>query len=141
MRDVWTGYDDQYLMIEAMPAPAGGDGAGSFEPAGIDADWRRRVDRFARLVPQVLDDWRAGLAQGHRRGLRTLLWGGGSKAVAFLTTLGAGDEIAAAVDINPLKRGTFLAGTGHPVIGPQDVAGLAPDRIVIMNPIYVSEVA
>ena len=51
-----------------------------------------------------------------------VVWGSGSKAVGYLTTLGLRDEIAAVVDINPHKHGKFLAGTGHEIVGPDALA-------------------
>ena len=69
-----------------------------------------------------------------------MLWGGGSKAVAFLTTLGVNDEVAFAVDINPYKHGTFLAMTGHEVVGPAALTDYKPDVVIIMNPIYHEEI-
>ena len=67
-------------------------------------------------------------------------WGAGSKAVAFLTTLGLTSEIDVLVDVNPHKRGRFMPGTGHEVIGPDDLVARRPDCIVVMNPIYVDEI-
>ena len=70
-----------------------------------------------------------------------MLWGGGSKAVAFLTTLGITDEVEAAVDMNAEKHGSFLAVTAHPVISPETLRGQPIDRVIVMNPIYCEEVA
>ncbi len=50
---------------------------------------------------------------------KVVLWGGGSKGVAFLTTLNITDQIKYAVDINPYKHGTFLAGTGQEIVSPE----------------------
>jgi hypothetical protein len=75
-----------------------------------------------------------------RDGRRVVLWGGGSKAVAFLTTLGVQDEIEYAVDINPYKHGTFLAGGGQKIVAPCFLQEYKPDTIVIMNPIYRDEI-
>lgn len=132
---VWRDYGDQYLMIEARPT----DCAANVQPDR--AAVASAVAAFARDVPVRIADWRRDLRARAARGERTLLWGGGSKAVAFLTTLGAGAEIGGAVDINPDKHGTFLAGTAHPVLSPDDQAVRAADRVIVMNPIYVDEVA
>jgi hypothetical protein len=69
-----------------------------------------------------------------------VLWGSGSKAVGYLTTLGLKDEIAAVVDINPHKHGRYLAGTGHEIVAPEALGHLRPDVVVVMNPIYVEEI-
>lgn len=69
-----------------------------------------------------------------------VLWGSGSKAVAFLSSLRLDNQVAAVVDINRDKQNSFLAGTGHPVVSPQHLAELEPKRIVIMNPVYETEI-
>jgi SAM-dependent methyltransferase len=137
--DVWRGYGDQYLMIEARP---GDSGAG--EPLAIEedpADLAADAERFAEAVNAVLGSWRERLARLAGNGGRLALWGGGSKAVAFLTALSVSEAIPYVVDINPNKSGTFLAGSGVPVVGPAKAAEDPPDLIVVMNPVYKSEIA
>jgi SAM-dependent methyltransferase len=136
--DLWTDYDDQYLMIAARPATGPTDAA---LPAEDDlADVTAEVERFAAQVPRRLDGWRDGLRSLRAEGSRIVLWGGGSKAVAFLTSIGLADEIDAVVDINPRKSGTFTAGTGHPIIGPDALWAVEPDLVIVMNPVYLGEV-
>ncbi|WP_206607827.1 class I SAM-dependent methyltransferase [Ferruginivarius sediminum] len=130
-------YGDQYLMVEAKPGSVPPADAVRAEGVAEIAAW---VRRFARNWEYQVERWRHELAEAGRRGQRTALWGGGSKAVAFLTTLGAGPEVAYAVDINPRKQGAFLAGRGHPVVGPEHLKDAPPDRIIVMNPIYMDEI-
>ena len=68
------------------------------------------------------------------------MWGAGSKAVAFLTTLGIEEEIDVAVDINPFKQDMFVAGTGHEVVSPERLVDVRPDLVVAMNAVYVGEI-
>jgi hypothetical protein len=70
-----------------------------------------------------------------------VLWGSGSKAVSFVTTVGIGEEVACVADINPHRQGCFLPGSGHRIVSPAEVAALAPDLVVVMNPLYRAEVA
>ena len=87
------------------------------------------------------DQWRTALADWRATGRRVVLWGGGSKGVAFLTTLSqTRDDIAYAVDINPIKHGTFMAGTGQEIIAPESLKIYRPDVVIIMNPVYRAEV-
>ena len=64
-----------------------------------------------------------------------------AKAVAFLTTLGIGEEVDCVVDVNLRKDGTFLAGTGHVVVAPDRLAERAPHVVIVMNPVYREEIA
>jgi hypothetical protein len=57
-----------------------------------------------------------------------------------LTTLGLGDEIDYVVDINPLKHGTYLAGTGQQVVAPEFLKTYEPDLVIVMNPVYCDEI-
>jgi hypothetical protein len=77
-----------------------------------------------------------------RRGKRLALWGGGSKGVTFLNLLDRNGQhvVQQVVDINPLKAGTFAAGTGHQIVPPAALQDSPPDAILLMNPEYETEV-
>jgi SAM-dependent methyltransferase len=137
------GYEGQYLLLEAVPSSVPAIGTDRGEPlaaeetpaatAALVAGFRERVGaELARLRGQ-LDDWRA-------RGLRVVLWGSGSKATACLTSLAAGPEVLGVIDINPHKAGRFVAGTGHRIAPPEELPELAPDVVVVMNPVYAEEI-
>lgn len=132
------GFAGQYLLLEARPgarAAARGLGSeGELERLG------QRVEHFAAGVAETLDAWRERLAAWQRAGRRVALWGSGSKAVGFLTSLHVDGEVECVVDINPRKQGTFQAGTGHPIVSPQQLAANRPDVVIIMNPVYRDEI-
>jgi len=135
--DVWTDYDDQYVLIAARPGS--GDSpilANEHPPERLEP----KVEAFAREVVEDHERWRRRLDELLQSGQRTVLWGGGSKAVAFLTTLGVTDGIQYAVDINPRREGTFIAGTGQQIVQPAFLAEYQPDTVIIMSPIYTPEI-
>lgn len=135
--EVFTGYDDQYLMIEARPAAGFAPGQG----IGIDVEEiSKQVDFFSETVVQRVHGWRGYLADLHAQDKKVVIWGSGSKGVAFLTTLGITSEIAYAVDINPHKHGTFMAGTGHEIVSPDFLRAYKPDIVIVMNPVYRDEI-
>jgi len=70
-----------------------------------------------------------------------VIWGAGSKGVAFLSMLGVGDEVDYAVDVNPGKDGMFMPGTGHEIVSPNRLEQLRPDLVVVMNTAYADEIA
>jgi len=136
--DLWQAYGDQYLMIEARPSDRPNRPALAQEepPARLAEE----VQSFARQVPTRLQVWRDYLHRTRQKGRRVVLWGGGSKAVAFLTTLGLEDAIEYVVDINPHKHGTFLPGTGQEVVPPVCLRQHQPDIVLAMNPLYCDEI-
>ena len=69
-----------------------------------------------------------------------MIWGGGLKGVAYLTTLGVADIVRYAVDFNPFKQNKYLAGSGVKVIGPEALVDIKPDVVIAMNPIYRDEI-
>jgi hypothetical protein len=131
-------YDDQYLMIEARP----GDGKGGAVLAAEDdlEELGQDVAYFADNCSSRLEAWKSELRENHQSGRRTVLWGAGSKGVAFLTTLDIRNEIEYAVDINPYKHGTYMAGTGQQIVAPEFLQEYRPDVVIVMNPIYCNEI-
>ncbi len=134
---VWADYDGQYLMIEGRPIRK--RTTASTICRGL-TEVERQVEKFTRNVATAVAAWRDRLAAGRAAGKRIVLWGSGSKAVSFLTTLNVKDEVTAVVDINPFRQGSFMPTTGHPIIAPQDVPTIAPDLVIVMNPVYRDEI-
>lgn len=140
VRDLWTAYDDQYLMIEARPVTAT-SGAGALADEESPAETMQMVDYFVEHYEAKRNEWRRKLEEMKSAGQKVALWGGGSKGVAFLTTLNQSlDDIAYAVDINPIKTGTFMAGTGQEIVSPAFLVDYKPDVVIIMNPVYLDEI-
>jgi hypothetical protein len=135
---IWTGYDGQYLMIVASPA----EHKAHIAPGDEDdvAAIIRMSGSFAAAVGRSREAWLSRLRNWAAAGRRTVLWGSGSKAVAFLTTLGVRDEVEYAVDINPYRVGKFLPCTGQRIVAPTSLREYRPDNVVIMNPVYRDEI-
>ena len=136
--DVNTEFDDQYLMIAAVPG-----GFRKETDKGRKEDFNslmKEADFFVNNYQNKIDEWKSKLIDQKDNSSKPVIWGGGSKGVAFLTTLSIGDEVEYAVDINPRKHGTYLAGSGQMVVGPQFLIEYQPDIILVMNPIYTDEI-
>lgn len=131
-------YDGQYIVQYARPTPRATEPR---LPAERDLSAMRELAAsFPIRVRRRQEAWRARIRRAARRGQRIVLWGGSSKAVSFITTLGLEDEIAAVVDINPHKQGMFTPGSGHAVIAPSALSTVRPDLVIVMNRIYVAEI-
>lgn len=138
--DISLAYDGQYLLAEARPslvAPAQG------VPLAIEDDRPEvalGVETFVEARAAAVARWRDRITEVTDRRGRVVLWGSGSKAVAFLAALDLRSEVAHVVDINPFKQGKFLAGSGAEIIAPERLKVLDPDLVIIMNPIYRDEI-
>lgn len=70
-----------------------------------------------------------------------LVWGAGAKGSTFVNITDPSRRfIQAVVDINTRKAGNFIAGTGHPVITPTDIARTGAQAILVMNENYLDEI-
>jgi SAM-dependent methyltransferase len=133
-----TNYDDQYLMIEAKPTDNKSLGVLPIEDdLKILSDY---VASFHERYQKKISFWHKRMQALSMKGKRTVIWGSGSKGVAFLTTLRVGDEIKYVVDINPHRQGTFMLGTGQEIVAPEFLERYQPEVVIVMNSIYLQEV-
>ena len=135
-----TAYDDQYILLEATPAP---DGAPAEPLPGEDsvAETAAAVERFRTRLHEITGVWGDRLEAFRRDGRRAVVWGSGSKGVAFLTTLGRTGSIEYVVDVNPHRHGRFMPGTGQRIVAPDFLREYRPDVVIAMNPIYRAEIS
>ena len=136
--DLRTAYDDQYILLEAEPA----------NPAQeIEHPLSENIDTlidlaagFERTYPSVLRFWEMQLERWKHQSKRVVIWGGGSKGVAFLNACEVSAVIEYVVDIHPFRQQTFMAGTGQPIVAPTFLKEYQPDIVIVMNAIYRAEI-
>jgi SAM-dependent methyltransferase len=131
-------FDDQYIVITAYPRVQD-RGPGASREVDI-ASLRQAVDDFRQACRAGLTYWKGVIDRASEDDKKIVAWGSGSKAVAFLTTLGLGDTIEYVVDINPYRQGKFLPCTGQEIVSPEFLQQYRPDQIIVMNPIYGDEI-
>ena len=136
--DVWLDYEGQYVMLECRPTTSQ-----PTRPLPAEESVEEVVQAALEYQVRAADGqarWRAALRSAAAANRRVALWGSGSKAVSFLTTLGIAEEVACVVDLNPYKHGKFTATTGHPIVSPEELPGYTPGVVVAMNGIYRAEI-
>jgi hypothetical protein len=138
--DVRREYDEQYIVVEAKPSNTPTQQRLNLEDdlaAVTDA-----VNGFESVCSYQLKHWRRVIEENLRDGKKCAVWGSGSKAVGFLTTLRIDNEIVPfVVDINPAKHGTYLPGTAQQIVPPVQLIEYRPHNVIVMNPIYRGEIA
>ncbi len=136
--DLWKDYDEQYVMLGAKQ---GSIRTSKSLPLEEDiSELKSKVDLFSKNNRNQLNTWNCYLQKASKEGRRVVLWGGGSKGVAFLTTLNIQGEVEYVVDINPNKHGTYMAGSGQKIISPDFLKQYKPDVVIFMNQIYHKEI-
>ena len=136
--ETWRDYDDQYLMITAVPAT----GDSNTQTDHVSGTGLELVRTFTENVERRTDFWKHTLEDAARDGKKVVLWGSGSKAVSFLSFMGdmGRDVIEYVVDINPYRQGCFMPGTGQTIVGPEFLDNYNPDLVIAMNSIYIPEI-
>jgi SAM-dependent methyltransferase len=138
VEDVWTDYDDQYLMITARPVD-GRPQHDRFDAADVKKV-AEDIEHFLAHQSALIRKWKTNVDSFREQNKRAVVWGSGSKGVAFLTALQANGAIEYVVDINPYRQGKFMAGTGQEIVSPEFLAQYKPDVAIAMNPIYRPEI-
>jgi SAM-dependent methyltransferase len=133
-----TEYAGQYLAIEAGLAD---DSQQPLLPEERDLDeLKRLVASFSHRCAAKITSWQKRLSEAEARG-SIVLWGSGSKAVAFLSAADQGATVDRVVDINPHKQGYFMPGFGQPIVAPSALIERPPGTVIVMNPVYRDEIS
>lgn len=132
--DLRYGFDNQYLLADSRPYPGGKP----LEIEDTQDEIAQLAVHFAEVASSSVNRWRTRIEDVRTEGGSVAVWGGGSKAVAFLTSIDA--EVVTVVDINPHKQGKWLPGVAVQVQSPETLKGPRPDLVIPMNPIYVDEI-
>jgi hypothetical protein len=139
--DVWTDYDDQYLMITARPTKGSVGGVETMvQPSSVEVS---AVRSFTLEAERRVRLWQDTVHRLKEEGQHVVIWGSGSKGVSFLSALGAHVDDGAieyAVDINPYRKGYFMPGTGQEIVEPEFLSIYRPEVVIAMNSIYTPEI-
>lgn len=123
-------FGGQYLWAEARAGHA--EPTGDDEVAGLVERYREEERRRLEAARRRLDE----LAEAGT----VAVWGAGAKGVTFCNLVDAeAERIACVIDINPLKQGAHVPGTGHPIVGLDALVERAVTDALVLNPNYLDE--
>ena len=126
-------FQGQYLWLEAtLPKTTPRI---EKKPGALVAQARR----FAQLETSLKENWsrkiRARVPED-----KVALWGAGAKGVTFANLIdGSRQLIDCLVDLNPLKQGHYVPGTGHPIVSYKTLTARGVSTAILMNPNYREE--
>lgn len=136
--DLCLDYSGQSINITAFP-----DNGKNRGFLGTNEDIEQlniAVEKFAKTCSHSMGYWLNTISRSLADGRRIVLWGSGSKGVAFLTTLKVSEAIEYVVDINPFKHGKYMPATGQQIVPPEFLRQYNPDLVIAMNPVYMDEI-
>jgi SAM-dependent methyltransferase len=131
-------YFDQYLLIEAKPVNKKSNIV--YEKEESVEETAKSVKIFSAKSQSKINQWQNELEKIKSEKKKAIVWGSGSKCVAFMTTIDVKDEIEYIVDINPHRHGKFIPGVGKQIVPPEFLKKYKPDIVIVMNPIYCNEI-
>lgn len=128
-------FNGQYMWLEARPLKDRTETSLtkyhnnreilSNEFAQYEAEWKLKV---GNLINEYNEDGKIAI------------WGAGAKGVTFLNLIDPDCSlIDCVIDLNPNKVGRFIPGTGHEIIGHEDLGIRELSAVIIMNPNYFEE--
>jgi SAM-dependent methyltransferase len=111
------------------------------DPAALTMEeLNKHVQLFADNYRKTISAWQENLARLQPSGRKPVIWGAGSKGVTFLNVLKITDAIDYVIDLNPSKQGMYIPGTGQQIVPPEWLPEIRPRAVIVMNPLYVSEI-
>jgi hypothetical protein len=130
-------FQGQYLWVEAQPAADAPTTAPRLIAEGPTMVAALAYGQTLQARVRVWTDHLAALRE--RGGLA--LWGAGAKGVTFANLCDSRARLLdCVIDVNPNKQGRFLAGTGHPIMGPHELPRHGLAAVLVLNPNYLAEV-
>ena len=131
-------FDDQYLRIEAKPGRAG---CTTRNPRPHPANLWPKIQSFLSRVEERMAACEDKIEAFSKAG-GCAIWGAAAKGTTLANTMDPEHRrISFLIDINPVKQGKYVPGTGHPIVAPEHLKEINGQLggILNMNPNYLEE--
>jgi SAM-dependent methyltransferase len=128
-------FGSQYFWVESRPAQEA-----SISPIKNVERLCELARKFSSANDKQISIWSQKLEELRRLG-GIGVWGAGAKGVTFANLFDPNREmISCLIDINPQKQNKFLPGTGHPIVGYEELSRRNIKSVIILNPNYRQEI-
>jgi SAM-dependent methyltransferase len=126
-------FEGQYLWLEATinrEAAIISKNSGNISVLGED---------FRAAEDEMKKTWTSQIQELAEKG-KVAIWGAGAKGVTFANLIDAERQaLDCAIDLNPNKQGKYVAGTGHEIVGYEEIANRGIKSAILMNENYRQE--
>jgi SAM-dependent methyltransferase len=138
IRNMRTAFDGQYIGIEASVRQGFSDS--DVEVMKKAETLTSYIKTFSDKYYRKVSEWKNKFEEFEKGKKKVVIWGAGSKGITLLNILRFKKQIEYIVDINQRKIGMHVAGTGAKIVQPEHLKKYAPDFVIVMNSIYISEI-
>lgn len=98
------------------------------------------IEKFMKIESTILSHLNEVIPTLKKNG-NLAVWGAAGKGVIFTNFIDPHHElIDYLIDINPKKQGKFVAGTGHQIIGIDEIRKHNIKTAIVVNPLYYDEI-
>jgi SAM-dependent methyltransferase len=131
VKEIQRVFAGQYLWLEAEASVSP-----SLLAFAVPADLESQLQQFQRADHHLRQAWISTPQRLTIQGSVAVL-GAAGKGVTFTHLVDPHCMlIACVVEVNPHKQGTFLPGTGHPIVGYADLPAFGVTSAILLNPNY-----
>jgi len=128
-------FGGQYIWHESTSS------SGSHMPNGHCEAVREMAGEYAAAEASIIEDWRSKVRKW-ASDAPLALWGAAAKGCTLANLVDPHAEfIDCIIDINPAKQGHYLPGTGHAIVGAEEMRARGIAKVILMNPNYREEIA
>jgi hypothetical protein len=97
------------------------------------------IDQYAQVENDLIATWEKRIKELLIKG-RVAVWGAGAKGITFVNLVDPQNKyLECIVDLNPNKQGGYSPGTGHPIIGYNELKTRGITHAILINPNYRKE--
>lgn len=133
---MYRDFDDQYLLVIVS-----GDGNTPDKSSWMDkTKIINAIESFKNSVNKTVRNWEKIIKKFQDDNKNIVIWGSGSKCVAFLNVLNICTHNIEIVDINPYRHGKYLPGIDLVIQSPETIQMDSTDLVIVMNGIYLEEI-
>lgn len=133
VKDVHHVFGGQYLWLEA------GLAHGAINIHKNAGGVPQLAEQFRISEERLRREWRTRIEQLKGKG-KVAVWGAGAKGTTFVHMVDPENTlIDCLVDLNPNKQGKFVPGTGHSIVGIDELKKRGIYAAILMNPNYREE--
>ena len=131
-----TLWNDEFLGIAAIPKFS----KIATNITSPNEQLNQLIANFNNNFTNCIAECKTKIEQIKKSNTRCIAWAAGARAVSFFNLFDLKELIPFIVDINVMRHGKYLPGSGQQIVNPAFIMDYQPELIIITNPTYATEI-